>query len=112
MKTHIDYQTIDYNGHPAFVIIPWAEFNKVRPYFEQENDTIPHEVVVANAVNNVPIIKAWREYFGFTQEQLAEKIGIKQPALARLESGKVKPRHSTVIKLSAVFGIKPSLLEE
>lgn len=115
MKTHTDYQTIDFQGKPVFVLVPWEEFNRVRPYLEQSDvlkDTVPHDIVEANVLHGVPIIKAWREHMGMTQEQLAEKIGVKQPSLARIESGTVKPRHSTIIKLSAVFGIKPSLLEE
>lgn len=75
-------------------------------------DTIPHEVVKANVIHNVPIIKAWREYLGMTQEQLAEKVNMKQSALARLESGSGKPRDATLIKLATAFGVKPELLEE
>jgi len=115
MKTPTDYQTIEYNGHPAFVLVPWEEFNMVRPYLKHKNvlrDTIPHEVVEANALHDVPIIKAWREHLGMTQEQLAEKAGMKQSALARLESGAIKPRTATLVKLSKAMGVKPSLLEE
>ncbi|MEI6207343.1 MAG: helix-turn-helix transcriptional regulator [Desulfuromonadales bacterium] len=115
MNTHTDYQTIEYNGHPAFVLVPWEQFNLVRPYLEQSEimvDTIPHAVVEANVLHGVPIIKAWREHLGMTQDEVAKKIGVKQPSLARIESGTVKPRHATIIKLSTIFGIKPSLLEE
>jgi DNA-binding XRE family transcriptional regulator len=115
MKTHTEYQTIDYNGHHAFVLVPWEQFNLVRPFLEHNNvlqDTIPHEVVKANIMNKVPMIKAWREYLGMTQEQLAEKVHMKQSALARLESGTGKPRTATLLKLATVFGIKPELLEE
>ncbi len=115
MKTHTEYQTIDYNGHHAFVLVPWEQFKLVRPFLEHQNalrDTIPHEVVKANVIHDVPIIKAWREYLGMTQEQLAEKVNMKQSALARLESGSGKPRAATLIKLATAFGIKPELLEE
>ena len=30
MKTHIEYQTIDYQGNPAFVLVPWDDFNRIR----------------------------------------------------------------------------------
>jgi len=33
-------------------------------------------------------LRIWR---GLTQEQLAEKVGTKQPSIARLESGKSEP---------------------
>ena len=115
MKTLTDYQTIEYNGQPTFVLVPWEEFNLVRPYLEHKNllrATLPHEVVEANVLHHVPIIKAWREHLGMTQEQLAEKSGMKQSALARLESGNGKPRSSTLAKLAAALGVRSDLLEE
>lgn len=115
MKTPIEYQTIEHNGQPAFVLVPWEEFELVRPYLKRKSSlrtTIPHDVVEANVLHNVPIIKAWREYLGLTQAETAERAGMKQPALARIESGTVKPRHATLIRLSSVFGVSPALLEE
>ena len=37
-----------------------------------------------------------RTKFGLTQRQLAEKVGIKQPQLARIETGKQLPRLDTL----------------
>ena len=114
MSAHTEYQTIDYHGKPAFVLVPWEDFTRISPYLENAaalRETIPQAVVKANVLHDVPIIKAWREYLGLTQEQVAEKIGMKQPSLARIESGSVKPRHSTIIKLSTVLGVSPALLE-
>jgi hypothetical protein len=31
MKTHINYQTKDYQGNPAFVLVPWDDFKRIRP---------------------------------------------------------------------------------
>lgn len=83
-----------------------------KTYKNSLRTTVPHEVMEANLLHGVPIIKAWREHLGLPQEQLAKKTGMKQPALARIESGGVKPRHATIVKLSAVLGVAPSLLEE
>lgn len=115
MKTRTDYQTIIHNGRPAFVLVPWEEFCLVRPYLEQQTvlrDTIPHAVVEANVLHGVPIVKAWREHLGLTQQQLAEKAGIKQPALARIESGAVTPRTATLAKLAVALGVKIDLLDD
>lgn len=43
---------------------------------------------------------------GVTQEQLARKIGTKQSAIARFESGKSNPTLSFVQKLSDALGIE------
>jgi ribosome-binding protein aMBF1 (putative translation factor) len=114
MSALTDYQIIKHNGTPAFVLVPYEQFNKIRPYLSHRQslrDTIPHEVVEANLLNDVPIIKAWREYLGFTQAQLAEKSGMKQSALARIESGTITPRHSTIVKLAAAMELRAELLD-
>jgi transcriptional regulator with XRE-family HTH domain len=51
------------------------------------------------------LIKAWREYLGLTQEELAAKTGIRQPALARLEKPGANPRAATLKKLADAMGI-------
>ncbi|MBR2177006.1 MAG: helix-turn-helix transcriptional regulator [Clostridia bacterium] len=45
-----------------------------------------------------------REEQGISQRQLAEMIGIKQPAIARLESGRAAPNINTLKKLLAPLG--------
>jgi len=43
---------------------------------------------------------------GITQKQLAEKIGTKQPAIARLEAGNVNPSLGFLNKAASVMGYK------
>ncbi len=45
-----------------------------------------------------------RKRLGFTQRELAEKAGIKQPQLARIESGKQLPRLDTLISIAESVG--------
>jgi len=81
MKTHTDYQTIEYNGKPAFVLVPWEEFKRVRPLLEGDkalSTGIPQEVVEAYVLSNVPMIRAWREHIGITQGGLAARMGVSQ----------------------------------
>lgn len=40
-----------------------------------------------------------RKKRGITQQQLSELSGIKQPMIARIESGKSDPQLSTIIKI-------------
>ncbi|MGH8923101.1 MAG: helix-turn-helix domain-containing protein [Acidimicrobiia bacterium] len=40
-----------------------------------------------------------RRRAGFTQRELATRVGIPQPAIARIESGKVTPRVDTLVRL-------------
>lgn len=43
---------------------------------------------------------------GITQAQLAQKIGTKQSAIARLESGNINPSVSLLEKISQALGIR------
>lgn len=73
MKTHIDYQMIDYQGQPAFVLVPLGR----RPLLDGEAiraTGIPQAVVEAHLIRAAPIIRAWREHTGITQEELAVRM--------------------------------------
>ena len=70
------------------------------------NDTrLPHIIVKATLLGDVSLIRAWREYFELTQQVLADRTGLSQPALARLEKVGANPRVSTLKKLAAAMGI-------
>lgn len=43
---------------------------------------------------------------GITQAQLAQKIGTKQSAIARLESGNINPSVSLLEKISQALGVR------
>ncbi len=108
MSAHTDPQTIIQNGKPAFAVIPWSEYQELilNQVDNSEPDVwFPNEVVKAN-VRGETLVKAWREYFDLTQSELAEKAGMKQSALARIESGNSKPRKATLKKIAAALGIE------
>jgi DNA-binding XRE family transcriptional regulator len=107
MSVHIDPQIIKQNGKPAFAVIPWNEYQKLlnNQIESDESDVwFPNEVVKAN-VRGDSLIKAWREYLNLTQAELASKAGMKQSALARLETNTAKPRKSTLLKLAEAMGV-------
>jgi ribosome-binding protein aMBF1 (putative translation factor) len=114
MKIHTDYQTIDFNGKPAFVLVPWEEFKRVRPLLEGDKALatgIPQKVVEAHILSDVPMIRAWREHIGITQGELAARMGVSQAAVAKLEKPDAKPRSATLKKVAEALGISPSQLE-
>ena len=43
---------------------------------------------------------------GLTQKQLAEQVGITQPVLARIESGRTNPTLWQIIKIASILGHK------
>ncbi len=51
------------------------------------------------------ILKRLRQENNWSQEQLAERIGVKRLAVGKYESGQTKPSAETLQKISEVFGV-------
>lgn len=113
MSKPIDYQTIEHCGHTAFVLVPWEEWNRIKPLLEAEKARatgIPQEVVEAHVLRNEPLIKAWREYLGITQEELASRLGVSQAAVAKFERTDARLRTATLNKIAAAMGLEAERL--
>ena len=103
MNALTNYQVIHHGGTPAFVLVPYQEFmsNRTKAF----KGGIPHEVAQEHIINDVPLIKAWREYLGLTQQQVSDKAGMLQSAYARLESGDSNPRKETLKRIADAMGL-------
>lgn len=55
------------------------------------------------------LLRRARAQTGFTQRQLAERAGVSQPAIARIESGRTSPTVATLDRLLAACGQEVSL---
>lgn len=55
-------------------------------------------------------IRAWREHLNLTQDEVAKRMGISQPAFAQQEIV-AKPRKATREKIAMAFGITANQLE-
>jgi DNA-binding XRE family transcriptional regulator len=86
------------DGAPAFVVMPYAEFMR---RFAGEEGLIPHDVVSAT-VDGASPMKAWREYLGLTQAEVAARIGVSQAAYAQSEAA-ARPRRATVARVAAAL---------
>jgi ribosome-binding protein aMBF1 (putative translation factor) len=102
------YQTIEYNGQPTFVLVPWKHFNRLRPLRESQDALatgIPQEVVETHVQDGTPMIRAWREHLGITQAELAQRKNITQAAIAKFEKPGARPCRATLIQIAAALGI-------
>ena len=114
MKTPTNYQKIEYQGQPAFVLVPWKDFERIRPLLDGEKTHaagIPQAVVEAHVLRAVPIIRAWREHMGITQGELAGRMGVSQTAVAKLEKPGAKPRRTTLERVATALGISVAQLD-
>jgi DNA-binding XRE family transcriptional regulator len=51
-------------------------------------------------------LTTYRAEHGLTQTQLARKLGMKQPAVARLEMGEQSPKIDTLVRIAEALGIE------
>lgn len=97
------------------VVITEAEYSRLRALAEEARDvaaiaarvetegTIPAAVLDAILDRGITAVKAWREYRGLTQAELARKAGLSQPFIGKIESGAVYGRPATRKALAAAL---------
>jgi len=97
----------DAEGNPVFVVIPYDEYAR---YTSRATESFPHAVLGMHVVDGYSLIKAWRKYKGLSQTDLAEKLGITQAAVAKLECPDNSPRVDTMERVAAALSIEPEQL--
>lgn len=111
---------VESNGKPAFVVLPYAEYLALtraqaapaQPDVRIPADgTVPHEVMLLMTDNNWSIIRAWREYLGVTQVEMACRLDIRQPSYAAMEATDARPRKATRVRIAAALGLQLDQIE-
>ena len=116
-------QIISQDGKPAFVVIPIAEWRQIEARLEDRGDaaaaraflkdpaeTFPDTVVGAILDGTHPI-KAFREFRGLTQAQLATKVGTSSVYISQLERGDRRASRKLRAKIGIALKVQPDLLE-
>jgi DNA-binding XRE family transcriptional regulator len=96
-------------------VIPYSEYLQFMERTEGRPDeevTLPHEVVKMSTIGGMSLIRAWREHLDLTQEEVARRMGISQPAYAKIEGGKSQPRIATCKRLATAMGVEWEQLAE
>ena len=70
----------------------------------------PWQVAERHIFEGVSKAKAWREYLGLSQEEVATRLGVSQAALSKTENAK-RPRAETLARLARALGIRKEQLE-
>jgi ribosome-binding protein aMBF1 (putative translation factor) len=110
----MEYQTIKENGEVKYVVLPVSEFqmlldrlediSDLRAIREAQTDQLfdqknAEDYIFMNSVKRERIEKGW------TQKELADRLGVKQSSVAKWERSGAVYRKSTRQKLAAIFGI-------
>lgn len=116
-------QIISQDGKPAFVVIPIDEWRRIESKLEDRGDaaavraflkdppeTFPDAVVGAMLEGAHPI-KAFREYRGMTQAQLASKAGTTAVYISQLERGDRRAGRKLRTKIGAALKVDAAVLE-
>ncbi len=94
---------IEKDGAPEYVVVPYREFMRL---FDKAESLIPNEVV-SRYVDCDSIVRAWREYLGLTQAEVAERMGITQGAYSQMEcSTTLRPASRRKIAEALGIGLK------
>lgn len=75
-----------------------------------EDNLVPNEVVDYMIKDGLTAIAAWRRYLGFSQQDVADNIGVTRAIYAQMERAET-PRKATLAQIAVVFGITPALLD-
>lgn len=114
-------------GNAEFVVLPVADYeellSKAEAYndenewedidiIEDENDnaTIPNEIVWIMAERNVNSLGAWRIYRNLSQQEVADRTGLTQSAISQAERRESKPQKKTREKLAKIYQCLPEQL--
>ncbi|MEX0738575.1 MAG: helix-turn-helix transcriptional regulator [Pseudohongiella sp.] len=112
MKTHTDVQIIQQDGKPAFAVLPYENYLQLVGQEADSDVYIPHEVVGLCIEKGLSLIAAWRTYKRLNQVDLAQRMGITQPALAQMEKTGARPQKRTLVKAAAALGVRVEQLVE
>jgi DNA-binding XRE family transcriptional regulator len=110
-------QIIESDGKPAFVVLPYDEWQRIESLIEDAEDnaaleayhadpgrTLPADVVDALVDGKNPI-RVFREHRGMTMAVLAARSGIAIPYLSQIETGKRKAGIEVLKKLAEVLAV-------
>lgn len=110
----MEYQTIKENGKVKYVVLPVNIFNALLERLEDESDLRDirearddplYDQEEAESYIFMNPVKRERLEKGWTQKELADKIGVKQASVAKWEREGAVYRRKTREKLAKVFGI-------
>ena len=106
MNEPIRHQIIENNGQPIFVLVPYAEYMGSFSPTSEENAVIPMAVSKAANMEGKSLVRAWREYKGLAQAEVAKRLQVSRPAYAQMEEKGANLRTTTLHRLAAALEVE------
>lgn len=100
----------DAGGHPAYAVIPFAEYQALIHNKPKVEPGIPLEVVDKALEHEWSAARAWREHLELTQTEVARRMGVTQGSYAQLEAKKTI-RKSSRERIAGALGIHETQLD-
>ena len=79
---------------------------------ENDEATIPNDVVERMVMGGKSIIRAWREHLKLSQKEVAGRMGVTQAAYSQMEKAPDKLRRDTLEKIAQALGVSHDQLSE
>jgi len=105
MNAPIEFRITEEAGK-RYAVVPLERFSELMDRAGGTDAlTLPHEVAARHLAEDVPLLKAWREYLGLSQADLARAVGVSQAQVAQWERPEARPRHASLKRLAAAMGL-------
>jgi DNA-binding XRE family transcriptional regulator len=89
-----------------FVLVPYAEYVASLDREAEGSTAVPLAVSKAANLEDKSLVRAWREYKGLSQADMAERMSISRPAYAQLEAKGANLRATTVHRLAIALDVQ------
>ena len=103
-----------HQGVPVAVVVPYEEYAAAfadTVAHAGKEPTVPHEVASRVLSEQISPIRAWREYLGLTQAEVAARMEVSQSAFAQMEAPDGKPRMNTLKKVATALRLVSTQLK-
>ncbi len=97
------------DGTPQFVVLPYDAYMESQEKSDDEV-TYPAEVARLSLLEEKGLVRAWREYLGLTQDDVAQRMGVSQSTYNGYEKPGRNLRYSTRVRIAEALGVEPEQL--
>lgn len=87
-----------------FAVLPYDQYLALAGQHDDSDVYIPHEVIGLCIEKGMSLLAAWRTHKGLSQRELAERMGITQAAVAKMERLDAKLQKRALEKAATALG--------